>query len=125
MVEFAMLITVDSETDKLSAEERLRYLAAWRRYKLLRNTGIASLALCFLFTALNQIVFFIGFFLLAIPIGFALALWNCPRCGKTFSGGLFGVGWRRQPWVRSCYWCELRKSDLAALQNGPSASSLS
>jgi hypothetical protein len=53
-------------------------------------------------------------FAVGIPAGFWLNAWKCPRCQKTFRGGLLRGG-MSQPWIRKCYWCQLSKSDLIDL----------
>jgi hypothetical protein len=132
MLEFAMLVIVNSETDKLPPEQRQRYLAAWKRFKLLRNTTVAGLILFCLFAVLDFRRPNGRWFALAVlslvmtsPASIAFQRWKCPRCGKVFSdSGMTRWGWQ-QPWIRRCYWCELRKSDLVALEKQDSFSSLS
>jgi hypothetical protein len=110
-------------SETLPPEERAEYLAAWREYKLLRNVtwiGFALLLIFLLIAARHRSEmwnFFAGaVFIVLLPANIALQRWKCPRCGKRFSGGLIRVGWQQQPWIRSCYWCYLTKSELAALQ---------
>ena len=106
----------------LTPDERLQYLGAWKEYKLLRNAASVVLCLCFIFLLLgaryqNRTSIFLFFlcWIVLLPTSIGFQLWKCPRCGKAFSGGLIRVGWQQQPWIRRCYWCELSKSDLAAL----------
>jgi hypothetical protein len=119
---------MDDEISGLGPDERDQYVAAWRGYKLRRNIAFGAsfvwllLILCCAFTrceALPGSVSMLAIVGIASGMpGLALQLWKCPRCGKNFSGGLNGLRWH-QPWVRKCYWCELRKSDLATLASEP------
>src|SRR5581483_2677748 len=103
--------------DGLSAEDRNRYIESWRNYKLFRNTTfLSSVVLVFFGVLASKIgqtsvwpLLTILALALTIVSGLATELWKCPRCGNTFSGA------KRQPWIRKCDWCELRKRDLATL----------
>jgi hypothetical protein len=103
MLEFAMLVIVNSETDKLPPEQRQRYLAAWKRFKLLRNTTVAGLILFCLFAVLDFRRPNGRWFALAVlslvmtsPASIAFQRWKCPRCGKVFSdSGMTRWGWQQ------------------------------
>jgi hypothetical protein len=112
---------MEQELQKLTPDECDKYARAWRTYKKLRNIGMSGLVAFFIFRIFDWerrpgsiwFVFAVIAFVVAIPAGFCLDLWKCPRCNKTFSGR----GFRRtsQPWVRKCYYCQLSKGDLSAL----------
>ncbi|HWW18510.1 MAG TPA: hypothetical protein VNY81_07825 [Candidatus Saccharimonadales bacterium] len=124
-VRIRVLVIVDPEIDKLPAEERQRYLAAWKKFKLLRNTTVAGMILFCVFGFLdfrrpNRWWFALALLSLVVtsPASLAFQRWKCPRC---FSDrGATRWGWQ-QPWIRRCYWCELRKSDLADLEKRDSS----
>lgn len=111
---------MEPELQKLTPDECEKYARAWRTYKKLRNIAMSGLVAFFVFRILDWerrpgsiwFVFAIFAFVVGIPTGFCLEFWKCPRCNKTFSGGVFRG--TRQPWVRKCYYCQLSKRDLSA-----------
>jgi hypothetical protein len=119
------------QVGSMTPDEAVSYVAAWRKYKLLRNAVWAGCSLSFLLLGFGfrhhqdrtLVVLFGLCCIVLLPVGIAFQLWKCPRCGKAFSGGLIRVGWQQQPWIRRCYWCELSKSELGALERQSPGSS--
>jgi hypothetical protein len=49
-----------------------------------------------------KLILMLSYILLMMVIGYAFALWRCPRCGKSFRG--------LRPYAgKSCYYCHLPK----------------
>jgi hypothetical protein len=49
-----------------------------------------------------RLMLMLGYMLLMAVVGYALALWRCPRCGKSFRG--------LRPYAgKRCYYCGLPK----------------
>jgi len=120
-----MFGTTYTDISTLTQEERARYIAAWRRYKLFNWGWLAS------FLGLVSSLFLSSAFvrshyaaLRLLPMALLLLClvaadsWSCPRCGNRFTGGLQVFPWNMHPLIRRCYSCQLAKRDLAALERG-------
>jgi hypothetical protein len=112
---------MDSEIQNLTPNERSQYVSAWRTYKVLRNITVGSVLATAVFGFLGErrpgsilLICALVAFIVLIAAALMLEYWQCPRCHKTFGGGLF-QGRTRQPLVRKCNWCELSKTDLRTL----------
>jgi hypothetical protein len=124
---FGISIGIDRSLDEnsladVTSEERDRYLAWWRRFKLLDRLNWLGIGLF--------LASFMGFrhqwsrerehiALLAFVLFFVTKVWlyvlTCPRCGATYSGGLITVFQRFSSLIK-CYGCDLSQSGLRALE---------
>ena len=124
---FGISIGVDRSVDEnalldVTPEERDRYLAWWRKFKMLdlfNWMGIGLLLASALGSAHHSAnewakVAWLGFSLFVVT-RIWLRVLNCPRCGATYSGGLI-TALQRFSSLSKCYGCDLSKRGLRALE---------
>jgi hypothetical protein len=111
---------------EFTPDERDKYVAWWRKFKMIERLHWGGLLGVVLLSWLNKgqvpslttrVVMF-GCVIVWLAFGAWFYRLTCPRCGAIFSGGLVHALFDRFYYPRKCYGCELSRSQLKRLAAG-------
>jgi hypothetical protein len=124
---FGISIGIDRSADEntlgdLTPDERERYMACWRKFKMLDRLawlGVGLLLAGSFSTYHHRPNAWQPSALLGLAIFLTTRIWlrvlTCPRCGATYSGGLITI-FQKFSFLNKCYGCNLSQNQLRALE---------